>query len=86
MAAGGGDSVLFWDRRKAQPLASFGDTHAQVRLAGWQLHWCWLPCTSSAAAAGCILVASLDDWCQHGFRLAISSRGEGASKPCPSSA
>lgn len=37
VAAGAGDAVLFWDRRKAQPLASFGDTHAQVltQITAW---------------------------------------------------
>lgn len=31
VAAGSADSILFWDRRRAAPLTSFGDTHAQVR-------------------------------------------------------
>ncbi|GAB4815922.1 hypothetical protein N2152v2_002968 [Parachlorella kessleri] len=40
VAAGGGDSILFWDRRKAQPLTSFGDTHAQdvTQVAFHPLH------------------------------------------------
>ncbi|KAI3427924.1 hypothetical protein D9Q98_006316 [Chlorella vulgaris] len=29
VAAGGGDKILFWDRRTQRPLASWDDTHAQ---------------------------------------------------------
>ncbi|KAL4444367.1 hypothetical protein ABPG75_012104 [Micractinium tetrahymenae] len=29
VAAGGGDKVLFWDRRTQRPIASFDDTHCQ---------------------------------------------------------
>lgn len=64
VAAGGGDSILFWDRRKAQPLTSFGDTHAQV-------------CSATVwAGAGCVIMEGLMD-SEHWGAVAAVQAGRG---------